>query len=147
MLHLCKSYDGFVSYKHTSLHFTRHYDGLEWCVLLWSFYQLFGLLFWRYPFTAEDPLVSKWCNATLLQIWWRNTLIYILNGLRGEYIFKKFSFWVNYSFKVFLTQNKPEMIWWQIYNQSGKLSSKQCKMSLYQRSKSTFKQNLKSDIL
>ncbi len=37
-------------------------------------------------------------------------LIYILNGLRGEYIFKKFSFWVNYSFKVFLTQNKPEII-------------------------------------
>ncbi len=24
--------------------------------------------FWRHPFTAEDPLVSKWCNATFLQI-------------------------------------------------------------------------------
>ncbi len=32
------------------------------------FYQLFGLSFWRHPFTAEDPLVSKWCNATFLQI-------------------------------------------------------------------------------
>ncbi len=31
------------------------------------FYQLFGLSFWRHPFTAEDPLVSKWCNATFLQ--------------------------------------------------------------------------------
>ncbi len=31
-------------------------DGLEWCGLLWCFYQLFGLSFWRHPFTAEDPL-------------------------------------------------------------------------------------------
>ncbi len=35
-------------------------DGLEWCALLWCFYQLFGLSFWRHPFTTEDPLVSKW---------------------------------------------------------------------------------------
>ncbi len=34
----------------------------------WCFYQLFGLSFWRHPFTAEDPLVSKWCTATFLQI-------------------------------------------------------------------------------
>ncbi len=26
------------------------------CVLLWCFYQLFGLSFWRHPFTAEDPI-------------------------------------------------------------------------------------------
>ncbi len=32
------------------------------------FYQLFGLLFSRHPFTAEDPLVSKWCNDTFLRI-------------------------------------------------------------------------------
>ncbi len=57
-------------------------DGLEWCGLLWCFYQLFGLSFWRHPFTAEHPLVSKWRNATFLQIWWRNKLIYILDGLR-----------------------------------------------------------------
>ncbi len=47
------------------------------CGLLWCFYQLFGLSFWRHPFTAEDPLVSKWWNATFLQIWWRNKLKYI----------------------------------------------------------------------
>ncbi len=41
---------------------------------MWCFYQLFGLSFWRHPFTAEDPLVSKWCNA--------NKLIYIFDGLR-----------------------------------------------------------------
>ncbi len=46
-------------------------DGLELCWLLdynyVFFFQLFGLLFWRHPFTAEDPLVSKWCDATFLQ--------------------------------------------------------------------------------
>ncbi len=26
-------------------------------------YQLFGLSFWRHPFTAKHPLGSKWCNA------------------------------------------------------------------------------------
>ncbi len=30
--------------------------------LLWCFYQLLGLSYWRHPFTAVDPLVSKWCN-------------------------------------------------------------------------------------
>ncbi len=38
------------------------WTGVMWitCRLLWCFYQLFGLSFWRHPFTAEDPLVSKW---------------------------------------------------------------------------------------
>ncbi len=42
------------------------WTGVVWitCGLLWCFYQLFGLSFWRHPFTAEDPLLSKWCNAT-----------------------------------------------------------------------------------
>ncbi len=38
------------------------------CGLLWCFYQLFRLSFWRHPFTAEHPLLSKRCNATFLQI-------------------------------------------------------------------------------
>ncbi len=52
----------------------------------------FVLSFWRHPFTAEDPLASKWCNAKFLQIWWRNKLIYILDGLRVR------TFSVNYHF-------------------------------------------------
>ncbi len=50
------------------------WTGVVWitCGLLWCFYQLFGLSFWRHPFSAEHPLMSKWCNATFLQIWWRN---------------------------------------------------------------------------
>ncbi len=35
-----------------------------WIIVM--FYQLFGLSFWRHPFTAEDTLVSKWCNAKFL---------------------------------------------------------------------------------
>ncbi len=43
--------------------------GVVWitCGLLWC-NQLFGLSFWRHPFTAEDPLLSKWWNATFFQI-------------------------------------------------------------------------------
>ncbi len=63
-------------------------DGLECCGLLSCFYQLFGLSFWRHPFTVEHPLLSKWCNATFLQIWWSSKLIYILDGLRMS------TFWV-----------------------------------------------------
>ncbi len=46
-------------------------DGLESCGLLGIievYLQLFGLSFWRHPFTLEDPLVSMWCNAKFLQI-------------------------------------------------------------------------------
>ncbi len=68
-------------------------DGLEWCGLLWCFYQLFGLSFWRHPFTAKHPLVSKWCNATFLQIWWRNKLKLLhLGWPEGEDILSKFAF-------------------------------------------------------
>ncbi len=52
-------------------------DELDSFGLLWCFYQLFGLSLWWHPFTAEDPLVSEF-----LQTWWRNKLIYILDGLR-----------------------------------------------------------------
>ncbi len=53
----------------TVFHFTG-WTGVVWiiCGLLWCFYQLFGLSFWRHPFTAEDPLVIKLCNNTFLQI-------------------------------------------------------------------------------
>ncbi len=63
-----KYLDRFASYKCTPFYFTTLIAGLEWCGLLWCFYQLFGLSFWRHPFTAEDPLVNTWCNAKFLQI-------------------------------------------------------------------------------
>ncbi len=78
------------------------WTGVVWitCGLLWCFYQLFGLSFWRHPFTAEHPLVSKWWNATFLQTWWRNKLIYIFVGLRASTFSANVYFWVNYSLKV-----------------------------------------------
>ncbi len=43
-------------------------NGQEWCGLLWCFISCLEISFWWHPFTAEDPLVSKRCNATFLQI-------------------------------------------------------------------------------
>ncbi len=63
------------------------WSGVDYCGLLWCFYQLFRLSFWRHPFTAEHPLLRHWCNDTFLQIWWRNKLISISDG------------YLNYSFK------------------------------------------------
>ncbi len=68
------------------------WTGVVWitCGLLWCFYQLFGLSFWRHPFTAEDPVVSKWCNAKFLQIC--SDKSNDLGWPKDEYIFSKFSF-------------------------------------------------------
>ncbi len=33
----------------------------------WTVYQLFGLSFWRHPFTAEHPLLRQWWNDTFLK--------------------------------------------------------------------------------
>ncbi len=62
---------------------------------------LSAVLFWRHPFTAEDPLVSRWCNAKFLQICSseETKLIYILDGLWVSKVSANLHFWVNYSFK------------------------------------------------
>ncbi len=57
----------FFFFTTNSLHKTLT-DGLDTRGLLWCFYQLFELSFWRHPFTAEDPLLSKWCNVKFLKI-------------------------------------------------------------------------------
>ncbi len=57
--------------------------GVVWIRLLQCLYQLFELSFWRHPFTAEDPLVSKWCN---LQICSNET-----NSFLGELFLSEFS--------------------------------------------------------
>ncbi len=51
--------DGFVSYKQLLALHKMWTDGLEWCGLLWCFYQLCGLSFWWYPFTTEHPFLSR----------------------------------------------------------------------------------------
>ncbi len=62
-------------------------DGLEWCGLLWCFYQLFGLSFWRHPFTAEHPLVIKWFHARFLQIYSDEETHLRLGWSEDEHIF------------------------------------------------------------
>ncbi len=59
------------------------WTGVMWitCGLLWCFYKLFRLSFWRHPFTAGHPLLSKWRNATFLKIWWRNKLLFCIKSL------------------------------------------------------------------
>ncbi len=89
------------------------WTGVVWitCGLLWCFYQLFGLSFWRHPFTAEDPLLSKWCNATFFQIWWRNKLIYILDSLSVSTFSANFHFGVNNSFNLNWDLSKSPELW------------------------------------
>ncbi len=44
------------------------WSGVDYLWIIGMFYQLFGLAIWRHPFTANDAMVSKWCNAKFLQI-------------------------------------------------------------------------------
>ncbi len=54
-----------------TFNFTRcelmDWSGVHYLWIIVMFYQLFGPSFWRHPFTAEDPLVSKLCNAKFQQ--------------------------------------------------------------------------------
>ncbi len=67
-------YDGFVTQKHTDFHFTRCYlmdwSGVDylWIIVMFFISCLDPNLLWRHPFTEEDPLVNKWCNAKFIQI-------------------------------------------------------------------------------
>ncbi len=81
-----------------------------WIIVM--FYKLFGLSFWRHPFTAEDPLVSKWWNATFLQIWWRNKLVYILDGLSVRTFSANVQFWIKL---FFLNVGSPKAWYYVLY--------------------------------
>ncbi len=85
--------NGFVSYKHTAFGFTRHqlpclvkqkawWTGVVWitCGLLWCFF--------------ISCLDSHSDGTHSLQIWWRNKLIYILDGLRVSKCSANLYFWV-----------------------------------------------------
>ncbi len=67
----------------------------------WYERTILGLSFWRHPFTAEDPSVSKWRNTkTSSNLFWetRIKLIYILDGLSMSTFSANIHFWMNYSF-------------------------------------------------
>ncbi len=96
---------------------------MNWSGLLWCFYQLFGLSFWRHPFTVKQPLVNKWWNA-ILQIWLINKLVYILDGLRVSKCSANFLFvWENYLFNgrlSIITNNDCSVT---VYSPSGRSKS------------------------
>ncbi len=71
------------------------------CEILQHIYQLFGLSFWRHPYTAEDLLVKKWCNHKFLQICSDEETNLSTDGLRVNTFSANFHFWVNYSFESF----------------------------------------------
>ncbi len=68
------------------------WSGVDCLWIIVMFLSADGLSFWRHPFTAEHPLVSKWWNAKFLQIWWRNKLIYNLDDLRVSEFLANFYF-------------------------------------------------------
>ncbi len=111
-------------------------DGLEWCGLLWCFYQLFGLSFWRHPFTAEHPLLRQWCRDTFLQTWWRNKLILILDGLRVN-IFSTFKC------LAVINWNKILVTWW-LYFLISEISLAFLLNNLWNRPKNQMKKNYKT---
>ncbi len=107
-----------------SFFFTRHnwWTGVVWitCGLLWCFYQLFKLSFWRHPFTAEDSLLSKGCNTTFLQICFLELTnsSNILHGLRVRKCSANFHFCVNYSFSVCVFMKGSAFIFWYLITES-----------------------------
>ncbi len=76
----------------------NRWTGVVWIIVM--FYQLFGLSFWRHPFSAEDPLVSKWYNAKFLKICSEEeTNSSSACSLRVNKSSANFNIWANYSFK------------------------------------------------
>ncbi len=72
---------------HSFWHLKTFIDGLEWCGLLWCFYQLIRLSFWRHPFTTEDPLVNKVMGCYISQNLLQKQTHLHLGWPEGEYIF------------------------------------------------------------
>ncbi len=87
-------------------HFTSKdinwWTGVVWIIVI--FFQLFELSFWRHPFTAEDPLVSKWCNAIFLQICSNDKQTPLHLGWIEDDC--NFNFCLNYSLNVFCVQGQ-----------------------------------------
>ncbi len=88
------------NHQHICLELFQLVFSCKWCACesLWCFYQLFALAFWWPPFTAEDPLVSKGCNAKFLQIFYDED-IFLPDGQRVSKLSANSHFWMNYYFK------------------------------------------------
>ncbi len=80
------------------------WTGPEWCGL-WCVYQLFGLILTApiHCRGSSGEQVMK-CLISPNLFWWRNKLIYILDGLRVSNFKANFRFWVKYSFTFFFSK-------------------------------------------
>ncbi len=91
------------------------WTGVVWitCGLLWCFYQLFGLSFWRDPFTADSMHFSKSDEETISSTPW---MAWVSASLTN------FHFWLNCSLSVICLGNKvcylEQFLWsssdWQL---------------------------------
>ncbi len=71
----------------TNTQFVSSQDVNWWTGVVWIIVMFLSAV-WTLILTAPIHCRgSKWWNATFLQIWWRNKLIYIFNGLRVKHIF------------------------------------------------------------
>ncbi len=82
-----------------------------WAVLMC---QLFELWFWRHPFTAKYPLVSKWCDYHFSKCIHMKKLTHILDGLRVGKFSAYYNFWVKNS-SVQQTTASVKMLWNVLY--------------------------------
>ncbi len=62
-------------------------DGLQSCRLLMVYCDVFISIFWRHPFTAEDPMVSKWLIYFSKSVQRKKHTHLHLGWPKGEYIF------------------------------------------------------------
>ncbi len=82
-----------------------------------------GLSFWRHPFPAEDPLVSKRCNATFSKSVLTKKQTHLNFGILSTFS-ANFNFWVNCSFKVMEKYMLPWIIDHIFYSNQIKFGSK-----------------------
>ncbi len=111
--------DEFVHCKHVT--FTSQdvncWTGDMWivCELLWCFNQLFGLSFWRHPFTAEDPLVIKWCNANFFLICLVKKQTHLILGWpEGKYFLSKYAYCDTYIDDISIISIYQAALFWMI---------------------------------
>ncbi len=91
-----------------------NWSGVDDC----DFYQLFGLSFWRHPFTASEGMLHFPKSVLMKKHLWRSDV---------EYISRKFSFLVNYSFKCI----SSVVLWMNcmcLYHQCGLVARSDCFM-------------------
>ncbi len=93
------------------------WGGVDYCDVIISCLDSF----WRHPFTAEDPLLSKWRNATFLQIFSDEETNSSTSWMASAFV-ANVHIWVNYLTK------KNLMSWFKV---KGRFNKKVNKFIIY----------------